>query len=159
MPLIVAAPCAPVSYTSVRPAEPRTRMDVFARVPLASGMLSGNLRADSVFSERDHRHFNRHGESFDMDEAFSGVDYDTGLRAVEELRALVPAGATMAQLALRGTLMFPEVTAAIPDARNVPQVESNVGAATLTPLSEATMAQVVREAVRVYTRKAGTATP
>ena len=70
------------------------QIGILARVPLASGLLSGKLRRDSTFEPRDHRNYNRHGEAFDVGETFSGVDYDTGLQAVEELRALVPAGAT-----------------------------------------------------------------
>ena len=127
---------------------------ILARVPLASGMLSGRLRADTVFGERDHRRFNRHGEAFDMGETFSGVDYDTGLRAVDELRPLVPTGATMAQLALRWILMFPEVTVAIPGGKSPDQVRQNVAAADLPGLSDDAMHRVrevydrhVREAV------------
>ncbi|MEO6528070.1 MAG: aldo/keto reductase [Gemmatimonadaceae bacterium] len=118
------------------------RIGILARVPLASGMLSGKLRRDSSFAPTDHRTYNRHGESFDVGETFSGVDYDTGLRAVEELMALVPAGASMAQLALRWILMFPEVSAAIPGARNVAQTEDNVRAADLPALSDEAMATV-----------------
>jgi aryl-alcohol dehydrogenase-like predicted oxidoreductase len=120
------------------------RIGVLARVPLASGLLSGKLRRNSTFSEADHRNFNRHGEAFDRGETFSGVDYDTGLRAVEELRACLPDGSTMAQFALRWTLMFPEVSAAIPGARNAEQVEANVRASTLPELSPATMQAVER---------------
>ena len=112
------------------------RVGVLARVPLASGLLTGKLRRDSKFPDTDHRHFNRHGEAFDVGETFSGVDYDTGIRAAEELGAIVPNGATLAQAALRWILDFPEVTAAIPGARNAAQVESNVGAAGLPPLSD-----------------------
>ena len=118
------------------------RIGILARVPLASGLLSGKLRRDSTFSTTDHRNYNRHGESFDVGETFSGVDYESGLRAVEELRALVPADATMAQLALRWILMFPDVTAAIPGARDVRQTEENVGAASLPALSDDVMARV-----------------
>jgi len=113
---------------------------IIARVPLASGLLSGKLRPDTRFAERDHRAFNRHGEAFDQGETFSGVDYDTGLRAVEELRALVPEGATMAQAALRWILMFPEVTVAIPGARDTRQAEENVRAATLPAWPDEAMA-------------------
>jgi aryl-alcohol dehydrogenase-like predicted oxidoreductase len=113
---------------------------IIARVPLASGLLSGKLRPDTRFAEQDHRSFNRHGEAFDQGETFSGVDYDTGLRAVDELRAIVPEGATMAQAALRWILMFPEVTTAIPGARTTRQAEENVHAADLPPLSEEAMA-------------------
>ena len=118
------------------------RVGILARVPLASGLLSGKLRADSVFAESDHRRYNRHGESFDQGETFSGVDYETGLRAVEELRPLVPAGATLAQLALRWILMFPEVTAAIPGGKDAAQAEQNVRAAELAALPPETMARV-----------------
>jgi len=118
------------------------QIGILARVPLASGLLSGKLRRDSTFEPRDHRNYNRHGESFDVGETFSGVDYETGLQAVEELRALVPADATMAQLALRWILMFPEVTAAIPGAKDVRQTEDNVRAASLPPLSDDVMTRV-----------------
>jgi aryl-alcohol dehydrogenase-like predicted oxidoreductase len=118
------------------------RVGVLARVPLASGLLSGKLRPDTQFAATDHRSYNRRGESFDVGETFSGVDYETGLRAVEELRPLVPAGATLAQLALRWILMFPAVTAAIPGARTAAQVEGNVAALDLPPLSPDVMARV-----------------
>ena len=118
------------------------RIGILARVPLASGLLTGKYRPESVFAPSDHRSFNRHGEAFDMGETFSGVDYDEGLRAVDELRPLVPAGASMAQLALRWIAMFPEVTTTIPGAKNVQQAEDNVRAIELAPLSESTMAAV-----------------
>src|SRR5690349_8627264 len=121
------------------------KIGILARVPLASGLLSGKLRRDSTFEPRDHRNYNRHGEAFDVGETFSGVDYETGLRAVEELRPLVPAGATLAQLALRWILMFPEVSAAIPGAKNVQQTEDNVRAADLPPLTPEQM-KTVRDA-------------
>ena len=117
------------------------RVGILARVPLASGLLSGRLAADTAFPAGDHRNFNRRGEAFDVGETFSGVDYAEGVRAAEELKALVPAGATLAQLALRWILMFPEVTAAIPGARNPAQVEENVRAAALPPLSADAMAR------------------
>ncbi|MFC4454058.1 aldo/keto reductase [Deinococcus sonorensis] len=115
---------------------------LLARVPLASGLLTGKLRPDSTFAADDHRSFNRHGEAFDRGETFSGVDYATGLQAVERLRPLVPSGATLAQLALRWILMFPEVSCAIPGARTPQQVEANAAAADLPPLSEAQMQAV-----------------
>jgi aryl-alcohol dehydrogenase-like predicted oxidoreductase len=118
------------------------RVGILARVPLASGLLSGKLRSDTSFAASDHRTFNRRGEAFDQGETFSGVDYQTGLRAVDELRPLVPERVSMAQLALRWILMFPEVTAAIPGARTVRQVEDNVRAAALPPLSDEAMQQV-----------------
>ena len=118
------------------------RVGILARVPLASGLLTGRLRPDSTFAPDDHRNFNRRGEAFDVGETFSGVNYAEGLRAVEELRPLVPKGATLAQLALRWILMFPEVTATIPGARRTGQVEDNVRAADLPALSEEVMAKV-----------------
>ena len=118
------------------------QVGVLARVPLASGLLTGKLRPDSAFAASDHRSYNRHGESFDQGETFSGVDYESGLRAVEELRPLVPQGAALAQLALRWILMFPEVTTAIPGAKNPQQAEDNVGAAALPPLNAETMQRV-----------------
>jgi aryl-alcohol dehydrogenase-like predicted oxidoreductase len=117
------------------------RVGILARVPLASGLLSGRFKPSTSFPAEDHRNYNRHGEAFDVGETFSGVDYAEGLRAAKELRPLVPAGATLAQLALRWILMFPEVTAAIPGARNPKQVEENVRAAALPPLSATAMTQ------------------
>ncbi|WP_027482525.1 aldo/keto reductase [Deinococcus pimensis] len=123
--------------------EARARdVGVIARVPLASGLLTGKLRPDTAFAEDDHRHFNRHGEAFDRGETFSGVDYETGLAAVERLRPLVPAGATLAQFALRWILMFDEVSCAIPGAKTPAQVEDNVAAAALPPLTPERMAAV-----------------
>ena len=118
------------------------RVGVLARVPLASGLLTGKLRADSVFAADDHRLFNREGEAFDKGETFSGVPYDLGLEAVERLRPLVPPGATLAQLALRFVLMFDAVTCAIPGARNPAQARDNAAAAGLPPLAPETMAAV-----------------
>lgn len=115
---------------------------VIARVPLASGLLSGRMRPDTAFAAEDHRSFNRRGEAFDQGETFSGVEFEAGLAAVEELRPLVPEGATLAQLALRWILMFPEVTTTIPGARNARQAEDNVRAAELPPLTEEQMAHV-----------------
>jgi aryl-alcohol dehydrogenase-like predicted oxidoreductase len=118
------------------------QVGILARVPLASGMLTGKFRPETQFALNDHRNYNRHGEAFDQGETFSGVDYETGLQAVEELRKLVPEGATMAQFALRWVLMFPEVTSAIAGAKNTQQVEDNVGAASLPALSSETMRRV-----------------
>jgi aryl-alcohol dehydrogenase-like predicted oxidoreductase len=118
------------------------KVAIIARVPLASGMLSGKMTATTTFARDDHRSFNRQGEAFDKGETFSGVDYATGLQAVEELRPLVPRGATMAQIALRWILMFPEVTCAIPGAKRPSQAEDNVHAADLPPLSEASMQKI-----------------
>jgi aryl-alcohol dehydrogenase-like predicted oxidoreductase len=118
------------------------KVGILARVPLASGLLTGKLRQDSSFEADDHRSFNREGQAFDKGETFSGVPYDVGLQAVDELRPLVPAGATLAQLALRWTLMFPEVTCAIPGAKTPEQARDNAAAASLAPLDDAAMARV-----------------
>ena len=120
------------------------KVGILARVPLASGMLSGKLTRDSEFASDDHRQFNRHGEAFDMGETFSGVDYETGLAAVEELRALVPAGVSLAQFALRWILMFDAVTCAIPGGKRPAQVQENCAASALPPLTPETMAAVRR---------------
>ncbi|HEX6552885.1 MAG TPA: aldo/keto reductase [Ktedonobacteraceae bacterium] len=127
------------------------RVGILARVPLASGLLTGKFNSQTQFAANDHRMYNRHGEAFDQGETFSGVDYETGLRAVEALRPLVPQGATLAQLALRWILMFPEVTSAIPGAKSPEQAENNVKAAELPPLSDETM-QRVREVYDTYIR-------
>ena len=127
------------------------RVGILARVPLASGLLTGKFRPQTQFAANDHRNFNRHGEAFDQGETFSGVDYETGLQAVEQLRPLVPQGATMAEFALRWILMFPEVTSAITGAKNPEQVEDNVRAATLPPLSHEKMDRV-REIYDSYIR-------
>lgn len=118
------------------------KVGILARVPLASGMLTGKLSKTSSFAPDDHRAFNRHGEHFDKGETFSGVDYDVALEAVEELKALVPEGYTLAQLALRWILMFPEISCAIPGAKTTVQVESNAHAANMPALSSDTMQKV-----------------
>jgi aryl-alcohol dehydrogenase-like predicted oxidoreductase len=120
----------------------RRQVGILARVPLASGLLTGKMTQATKFSPDDHRTFNRHGESFDRGETFSGLDYDTGLQAVDALRPFVPADQTMAQLALRWILMFPAVTCAIPGAKRPQQAEENIQAASLPPLSDGIMAGI-----------------
>ena len=120
----------------------RRKVGILARVPLASGMLSGRLSPASTFAADDHRQFNRHGEQFDVGETFSGVDYETGLAAVDELRRAAPSGVTMAQFALRWILMFDAVSCAIPGGKRPEQVEENCTASALEPLSETAMAAV-----------------
>ena len=120
----------------------RRKTGILARVPLASGLLSGKLSQKSSFEADDHRAFNRHGEAFDRGETFAGVDYETGLNAVEELRALVPAGWSMPQFALRWILMFEAVTCAIPGAKNPLQAEDNIKAADLPALDAATLGKI-----------------
>jgi aryl-alcohol dehydrogenase-like predicted oxidoreductase len=126
----------------------RRKVGILARVPLASGLLTGKLTRHSTFAADDHRLYNRHGESFDRGETFSGVDYETGLQAVEELRSLVPSGTSMAQLALRWILMFPAISCPIPGGKTPQQVEDNVRSADLLPLSDETM----RRIADIYTR-------
>jgi aryl-alcohol dehydrogenase-like predicted oxidoreductase len=121
----------------------RRKVGILARLPLSSGMLTGKFKASSSFEPDDHRMFNRHGEGFDRGETFSGLDYALGLKAVETLRPLVPAGMTLAQMALRWILMFPEVTCAIPGAKRPVQAEENVKAADIPPLSDETMKKIL----------------
>lgn len=118
----------------------RKNVAVIVRVPLASGLLSGKITKDSTFAPDDHRAYNRHGEAFDVGETFAGVPFDIGLQAVDDLRQLVPAGAGMAQFALRWILMNEAVTVVIPGARNAEQARANAAAADLAPLSAETMA-------------------
>jgi aryl-alcohol dehydrogenase-like predicted oxidoreductase len=125
------------------------KVGILARVPLASGLLTGKLRADSAFAADDHRKFNRHGEAFDVGETFSGVDYKLGLEAVEEIRRLLPAGATMSQFALRWILMFDAVSCAIPGGKRPEQVVENCNASGLPRLPPEIMAEVER----IYSQK------
>jgi aryl-alcohol dehydrogenase-like predicted oxidoreductase len=118
------------------------RVGILARVPLASGLLTGKLRRDSTFAADDHRNFNRRGEAFDVGETFSGVDYDIGLAAAEEIRALLPAGVSMSQFALRWILMFDAVTCAIPGGKRAEQVADNCRASDLPLLTPDAMAAV-----------------
>ncbi len=120
----------------------RRKVGILARVPLASGLLTGKLTQATTFAADDHRNYNRQGESFDRGETFSGVDYEAGLAAVAELQRLVPEGVTLAQFALRWILMFDAVTCAIPGAKRPSQVEENARAADLPPLTEAQMQAV-----------------
>lgn len=118
----------------------RKNVAIIARVPLASGLLSGKITRDTKFASDDHRNFNRHGEAFDVGETFAGVPFEVGLQAVEEVRKLVPAGASMAAFALRWILMADAVTVVIPGARNAEQAKANAAAADLAPLSADVMA-------------------
>jgi len=120
----------------------KRKVGILARVPLSSGMLTGKLKLDSAFDADDHRFFNRHGESFDRGETFSGVPYEVGLQAVEELKAICPPGISLTQFALRWILMFDAVTCAIPGAKRPSQAQENFSAADLPPLSPETMAAV-----------------
>jgi aryl-alcohol dehydrogenase-like predicted oxidoreductase len=122
----------------------KRRVGILARVPLASGLLTGKLTRASAFAGDDHRNFNRRGDAFDVGETFSGVDYETGLDAVEEIRAVAPAGATLAQFALRWILMFDAVTCAIPGGKRPAQVAENCAASDLAPITDAAMMTVRR---------------
>jgi len=121
----------------------KNKVGILARVPLASGLLTGKMKPNSQFADDDHRKFNRHGEAFDMGETFSGVDYDTALKAVDKLRDLVPENATMAQMALRWILMFDAVSCVIPGAKNPSQAEDNAKASDLAPFTDEMMKTVV----------------
>jgi aryl-alcohol dehydrogenase-like predicted oxidoreductase len=120
----------------------RKQVGILARVPLASGLLTGKFRADTKFDADDHRNFNRQGQRFDVGETFAGVDYEVALAAVEEIRALVPAGVSMSQFALRWILMFDAVTCAIPGGKRPSQVADNARASDLPPLTPETMAGI-----------------
>ncbi|MGA1979120.1 MAG: aldo/keto reductase [Sedimentisphaerales bacterium] len=120
----------------------KRKVGILARLPLASGMLTGKLKPDTTFASDDHRTFNRYGEAFDRGETFSGVDYNIGLQVVDQLKAVCPAAMTMAQFALRWILMFDAVACTIPGAKRPSQVEQNCAAADLSPLSDQTMAKV-----------------
>jgi aryl-alcohol dehydrogenase-like predicted oxidoreductase len=113
----------------VLPAAKAAGVGIIARVPLASGLLSGKYSKDTTFAENDHRNYNRHGEAFDVGETFSGVDFELGLKAVAEFEQLVPAGATTAQAAIAWIAAQDGVTSVIPGARNVEQAQGNAAAA------------------------------
>jgi aryl-alcohol dehydrogenase-like predicted oxidoreductase len=120
----------------------KRKVGILARVPLASGLLSGKMSRLSKFAKDDHRNFNRHGEAFDRGETFSGIDFETGLSAVERLKKLVPSGASLAQLALRWILEFPAVTCAIPGAKRPAQLVDNIAASDLPPLAKASLKKI-----------------
>ena len=128
----------------VLPAAAEAGVGIIARVPLASGLLSGRYDEHTTFAADDHRNYNRHGEAFDVGETFSGVDFEVGLEAVRRLRPMVPPGATMAQFALRWVIDQPGLTVVIPGARNPDQARANAAAADLDPLDAET-----QQAVRV----------
>jgi aryl-alcohol dehydrogenase-like predicted oxidoreductase len=128
----------------VLPAAIAAGVGILARVPLASGLLSGRYTHETTFAPDDHRTFNRHGESFDVGETFSGVDFDTGVDAAREFAALVPSGASPVQTALRWIIDQPGVTTVIPGARNVEQTRANAAAADIAPLDDATLAAIAK---------------
>ncbi|SDM93135.1 aldo/keto reductase [Actinacidiphila guanduensis] len=123
----------------VLPAAAEAGVGIIARVPLASGLLTGKYTRETVFPADDHRSYNRHGEAFDQGETFSGVDFETGLEAAAEFAALAPEGATPAQTALRWIIQQPGVTSVIPGARSVAQARANAEAAALPALPPAVL--------------------
>jgi aryl-alcohol dehydrogenase-like predicted oxidoreductase len=125
------------------------QVGILARVPLASGLLTGKFRADTQFAEDDHRNFNREGQRFDKGETFAGVDYNLALDAVEEIRTLVPQGMSMSQFALRWILMFEAVTCAIPGGKRPSQVADNALASGLPPLTP----EVMKSVRKIYDAK------
>jgi aryl-alcohol dehydrogenase-like predicted oxidoreductase len=120
----------------------KRKVGILARVPLASGLLSGKMSRTSKFPKDDHRNFNRHGKAFDRGETFSGVDFETGLSLAEQFKKLVPSGASLGQFALRWILEFPAVTCAIPGAKRPSQVTDNIAASDLPSLSKASLERV-----------------
>jgi aryl-alcohol dehydrogenase-like predicted oxidoreductase len=116
---------------AVLPAAAAAGVGIIARVPLASGLLSGRYGADTTFAADDHRNYNRNGEAFDVGETFSGVPYDVGVEAAQQFSRLVPDGVTPAQLALRWIIDQPGVSTVIPGARNAAQARANAAAANL----------------------------
>lgn len=126
----------------VLPAARAAGVGIIARVPLASGLLSGKFRRDTTFAADDHRSYNRHGEAFDVGETFSGVDYETGVAAAQEFAALMPAGSTPAAAALRWVIQQPGVTTVIPGASSVAQAVANAEAADAPALPEEALAAI-----------------
>jgi aryl-alcohol dehydrogenase-like predicted oxidoreductase len=118
----------------------KRQVGIIARVPLASGLLTGKMNAGTAFAADDHRAFNRNGDAFDKGETFSGVPYEVALEVVEEIRRLVPEQQSMAEFALRWILMEDAVSTVIPGARNAQQAQSNSRASDAPALSEDTMA-------------------
>jgi aryl-alcohol dehydrogenase-like predicted oxidoreductase len=126
----------------VLPAAQAAGVAIIARVPLASGLLSGRYTHSSTFGADDHRSYNRHGEAFDAGETFSGVDYDTGVDAAQEFAAIAPAGPSTAQAALRWVIQQPGVTTVIPGARSPEQARQNAAAAAQPPLTGAELSAI-----------------
>lgn len=120
----------------------KKNVGIIARVPLASGILTGKFNKNSQFEDDDHRKFNRYGEAFDRGETFSGIDFEKSLCAVEELKKYCPDGMTLSQFALKWILMYEEVTCTIPGAKRVSQVEENVTSFKYPPLSNDVMNNV-----------------
>lgn len=122
----------------------KRNVGILARVPLASGLLSGKMDKETVFSQGDHRTFNRDGSAFDRGETFSGVDYETGLKAVGELKDIFGPGVPLAGWAIRWILMFKEISCVIPGASKPEQILENIKAADLKPISGSKMNSVLK---------------
>lgn len=120
----------------------KKNIGIIARVPLASGLLTGKFSSSTTFSKDDHRTFNRNGEAFDKGETFSGVDYMKGLKAVEEIKKLFPQHTNLSAIALRWILMFREVSCVIPGASSPDQILSNIKTSELPNLSLAQMGNI-----------------
>jgi aryl-alcohol dehydrogenase-like predicted oxidoreductase len=130
----------------------KKNVGVIVRVPLASGLLTGKFSKDSSFGEGDHRQFNRNGEHFDKGETFAGIDYDLGLKAVEELKAVFPRQENLAQIALKWILGFDAVSCIIPGASKVEQVVSNLAASEIQEISE-TQKEAINKIYDKYVKK------
>ncbi|HVX46906.1 MAG TPA: aldo/keto reductase [Mycobacteriales bacterium] len=139
---IILNPFRQKPLDEVLPAAERAGVGIIARVPLASGLLSGKYTRETTFAPTDHRTYNRDGSAFDVGETFSGIDFETGVDAARQFAELIPAGITPAQAALRWILQQPGVTAVIPGARNAEQMRANAAAAVLDPLPEPVLAQI-----------------
>jgi aryl-alcohol dehydrogenase-like predicted oxidoreductase len=126
----------------VLPTAQAAGVGIIARVPLASGLLSGRYTHDTTFAAGDHRSYNRHGEAFDAGETFSGVDFDTGVDAAREFAALAPPGATPAQAALAWVIQQPDVSTVIPGARSPAQARQNAAAAALPPFTDSQLSAI-----------------
>lgn len=126
----------------------KRQVGILARVPLASGLLTGKYHQNSQFDLTDHRNYNRNGEAFDRGETFSGINYDLGLKSVEKLREICPDNLTLPQFALKWILMFEAITCAIPGAKNVNQVTDNVKVSDEQKLLD----EVMRKVTEIYSQ-------
>lgn len=128
---------------------------IIVRLPLASGLLAGKMKADTVFGSGDHRHFNRDGGAFNVGETFAGLPYEKGVELANGLKTLVPEGMTMAQMSLRWILDHDAVSVVIPGASSAAQAQANVSAAGLAPLPSSLherLAEYYRDQVRAFIR-------
>ena len=129
----------------------KNNVAIIARVPLASGLLTGKMNNNSSFPKNDHRNYNINGDAFDVGETFSGVNFSKGLEAVEELKKIIPNGFSLTDLALKWILSHPEVTVVIPGAKNKIQAELNVKASELSDISS--IKESIKEIYSKYFKK------